>query len=147
MISSEELQSLVFTLGTGLSSLESEALRLYLDGRSYDQMGEILECDCKTIDNALQRVKRKILAHQATREVLRLRRSDTTLPVGGPPVGGPRCLRQAITRRRQTSRDGSTPHGGLRRLDDEVRDRDAEALDRPAARGRARASSRRRADA
>lgn len=71
VISSEELQSLVFTLGTGLSSLESEALRLYLDGRSYDQMGEILECDCKTIDNALQRVKRKILAHQASREVLR----------------------------------------------------------------------------
>jgi hypothetical protein len=29
-----------------------------------------LECDCKTIDNALQRVKRKILMHQASREVL-----------------------------------------------------------------------------
>ncbi|MBM3679083.1 MAG: RNA polymerase sporulation sigma factor SigH [Actinobacteria bacterium] len=70
VVSSEELQSLVFTLGTGLSSLESEALRLYLDGRSYEQMAEILDCDCKTIDNALQRVKRKILAHQATREVL-----------------------------------------------------------------------------
>jgi RNA polymerase sporulation-specific sigma factor len=70
VISSEELQSLVFTLGSGLSSLEAEALRLYLDGRSYDQMGEVLGCDCKTIDNALQRVKRKILAHQASREVL-----------------------------------------------------------------------------
>jgi RNA polymerase sporulation-specific sigma factor len=70
VISSEELQSLVFTLGTGLSSLESEALRLYLDGRSYEQMGETLGCDCKTIDNALQRVKRKILAHQASREIV-----------------------------------------------------------------------------
>jgi RNA polymerase sporulation-specific sigma factor len=29
-----------------------------------------LGCDCKTIDNALQRVKRKIVAHQKTREVL-----------------------------------------------------------------------------
>jgi hypothetical protein len=28
-----------------------------------------LECDTKTIDNALQRVKRKIVAHQQTRAV------------------------------------------------------------------------------
>jgi RNA polymerase sporulation-specific sigma factor len=33
-------------------------------------MADELGCDCKTIDNALQRVKRKILAHQASREVL-----------------------------------------------------------------------------
>ena len=70
VISSEELQALVFTLGTGLSRLESEALRLYLDGLSYEQMAAELGCDTKTIDNALQRVKRKILAHQKTREVL-----------------------------------------------------------------------------
>jgi RNA polymerase sporulation-specific sigma factor len=70
VISTEELQSLVFCLGSGLSSLESEALRLYLEGNSYDQMAEELGCDTKTIDNALQRVKRKILAHQKTREVL-----------------------------------------------------------------------------
>ena len=70
VISTEELQSLVFCLGTGLSALESEALTLYLEGNSYEQMAEVLECDTKTIDNALQRVKRKILAHQKTREVL-----------------------------------------------------------------------------
>ena len=69
VISTEELQSLVFSLGTGLSQLESEALRLYLDGHSYEQMAEELGCDTKTIDNALQRVKRKILAHQASRAV------------------------------------------------------------------------------
>ena len=33
-------------------------------------MAEELGCDTKTIDNALQRVKRKILAHQKEREVL-----------------------------------------------------------------------------
>jgi RNA polymerase sporulation-specific sigma factor len=33
-------------------------------------MAEELGCDTKTIDNALQRVKRKILAHQKGREVL-----------------------------------------------------------------------------
>src|SRR5262249_2808396 len=70
VISSEELQSLVFTLGTGLSNLESSALRLYLEGSSYEEMAGELECDTKTIDNALQRVKRKILTHQQSREVL-----------------------------------------------------------------------------
>jgi len=70
VISTEELQSLVFTLGTGLSSLEHDALKLYLEGSSYEEMAEGLGCDTKTIDNALQRVKRKILVHQKSREVL-----------------------------------------------------------------------------
>ena len=70
VISTEELQSLVFSLGTGLSPLESNALRLYLEGSSYEQMAEELGCDTKTIDNALQRVKRKILNHQRERQVL-----------------------------------------------------------------------------
>ena len=70
VISTEELQSLVFALGTGLSSLESDALRLYMEGLSYEQMGEELGCDTKTIDNALQRVKRKVLTHQQSRRVL-----------------------------------------------------------------------------
>jgi RNA polymerase sporulation-specific sigma factor len=68
-ISTQELQSLVFTLGTGLSQLESDALRLYLEGSSYEDMAEELGCDTKTIDNALQRVKRKIVNHQKSREV------------------------------------------------------------------------------
>jgi RNA polymerase sporulation-specific sigma factor len=70
VISTEELQSLVFTLGSGLSQLEAEALRLYLEGSSYEEMAEDLGCDTKTIDNALQRVKRKILTHQKSRQVL-----------------------------------------------------------------------------
>ena len=69
VISTEELQSLVMCLGTGLSSLEADALRLYLEGSSYEDMAERLECDTKTIDNALQRVKRKIITHQKAREV------------------------------------------------------------------------------
>ena len=70
VISTEELQSLVFTLGTGLSPLESDALRLYLEGLSYEEMAEELGCDTKTVDNALQRVKRKVLAHQSSRQIL-----------------------------------------------------------------------------
>ena len=70
VISTQELQSLVFCLGTGLSSLESDALRLYLEGNSYEEMAEELGCDTKTIDNALQRVKRKVLQHQTSRQIL-----------------------------------------------------------------------------
>jgi RNA polymerase sporulation-specific sigma factor len=70
VISTEELQSLVGCLSTTLSSLEADALRLYLEGSSYDQMAVELGCDTKTIDNALQRVKRKILTHQQGRAVL-----------------------------------------------------------------------------
>jgi RNA polymerase sporulation-specific sigma factor len=70
VISTEELQSLVFCLGSGLSPLEADALRLYLEGSSYEDMAERLGCDTKTIDNALQRVKRKIITHQKGREVL-----------------------------------------------------------------------------
>jgi RNA polymerase sporulation-specific sigma factor len=70
VISTEELQSLVFCLGTGLSKLEADALRLYLEGSSYEEMAEELGVDTKTIDNALQRVKRKIQQHQAGRQVL-----------------------------------------------------------------------------
>ena len=70
VISTQELQSLVFCLGTGLSPLESDALRYYLEGNSYEEMAEELGCDTKTIDNALQRVKRKVLQHQESRAVL-----------------------------------------------------------------------------
>ena len=69
VISTEELQSLVFCLGTGLSKLEADALRLYLEANSYEEMAEELGCDTKTIDNALQRVKRKVLVHQRGRQV------------------------------------------------------------------------------
>ena len=69
VISTQELQALVGCLGTALSPLESDALRFYLEGDSYESMADKLECDTKTIDNALQRVKRKVLTHQRAREV------------------------------------------------------------------------------
>jgi len=70
VISTEELQSLVFCLGSGLSKLEADALRMYLEGSSYEDMADELGCDTKTIDNALQRVKRKIVLHRQSRQVL-----------------------------------------------------------------------------
>ena len=69
VISSEELRSLVGCLSSALSELESRVLSLYLDGYSYEQAGEQLACDTKTVDNALQRVKRKVGAHLESRAV------------------------------------------------------------------------------
>ncbi len=70
VISSEELRALVACLSTVLSDLESRVLSLYLDGYSYEAVGEKLGCDTKTVDNALQRVKRKVGTHLAARNVL-----------------------------------------------------------------------------
>jgi len=69
VIASEELASLVSCLSSVLSELESRVLSLYLDGHSYEVIAERLECDTKTVDNALQRVKRKVGSHLAGREV------------------------------------------------------------------------------
>jgi RNA polymerase sporulation-specific sigma factor len=70
VISTEELHSLVACLSSVLSELEGAVLSLYLDGYSYEAVAEQLECDTKTVDNALQRVKRKVGAHLASRQVL-----------------------------------------------------------------------------
>ena len=70
VISSEELHSLVGCLSTALSELESRVLALYLDGRPYEEVATRLGCDAKTVDNALQRVKRKVGTHLTARSVL-----------------------------------------------------------------------------
>ena len=69
VISSEELHSLVGCLSSVLSELESSVLSLYLDGHSYEAVAERIDCDTKTVDNALQRVKRKVGTHLRSREV------------------------------------------------------------------------------
>jgi len=55
-----------------LSVLEAAVLDCYLEGRSYREMSEQLRCGTKSIDNALQRVKRKIQMLQVAREDLTL---------------------------------------------------------------------------
>lgn len=46
-----------------LSALEVEVLRMHLDGCSYQEIGARLDRGPKAVDNALQRVKRKLEAH------------------------------------------------------------------------------------
>ncbi len=53
-------------LATMLSGLEVDVLRLHLDGCSYQEISERLGRHTKAVDNALQRIKRKLEAHLAT---------------------------------------------------------------------------------
>ena len=47
--------------------LEVDVLRLYVEGKSYQEIGEHLGRHVKSIDNALQRIKRKLDVHLAER--------------------------------------------------------------------------------
>jgi DNA-directed RNA polymerase specialized sigma24 family protein len=84
VISSEELRALVACISTALSDLESKVLSLYLDGHSYEQVGAMLGCDCKTVDNALQRVKRDSRSGRKSR-----------IAVEGPTR--PSCTRSSVS--------------------------------------------------
>ena len=43
-----------------LSDLEQQVLDAFLNGKSYQEIAEMLHRHVKSIDNALQRVKRKL---------------------------------------------------------------------------------------
>lgn len=68
-ISSEELASLVSCLKSTLSEMEASVLGYYLEDRSYEDVAALLGCETKTVDNALQRVKRKLSKHLESRDV------------------------------------------------------------------------------
>jgi RNA polymerase sporulation-specific sigma factor len=70
VISSEEVGSLTDCLVRLLSPLESKVLKYYLEGNSYEAIAEHIGHDTKTVDNALQRVKRKVTQHLESRQVL-----------------------------------------------------------------------------
>ncbi|TCQ00630.1 RNA polymerase sigma-30 (SigH) subunit [Serpentinicella alkaliphila] len=60
IICREELLSMEDKIGEILSDLELKVLMLYLQGRSYQEIAKDLRRHVKSIDNALQRVKRKL---------------------------------------------------------------------------------------
>jgi RNA polymerase sporulation-specific sigma factor len=60
MISKEQMDYIEKKISKVLSSLELEVLTSYLDGKSYQEIASDLERHSKSIDNALQRVKRKL---------------------------------------------------------------------------------------
>lgn len=60
VINREEFSGIEEKMGEILSGLECEVLALYLEGKSYQEIAIELERHVKSIDNALQRVKRKL---------------------------------------------------------------------------------------
>ncbi|WP_100400582.1 RNA polymerase sporulation sigma factor SigH [Bacillus sp. FJAT-44742] len=60
IINQEEFDDIELKMSEILSDLEQKVLRLYLDGRSYQEISADLNRHVKSIDNALQRVKRKL---------------------------------------------------------------------------------------
>ena len=60
VIGKEEFGDVEREMNHILSDLERQVLRSYLDGKSYQEMSEELHRHVKSIDNALQRVKRKL---------------------------------------------------------------------------------------
>lgn len=59
-ISREELAHIHKQIGTVLSDLERQVLSAFLEGKSYQEIAVMLNRHVKSIDNALQRVKRKL---------------------------------------------------------------------------------------
>ncbi|MDR3086086.1 MAG: RNA polymerase sporulation sigma factor SigH [Christensenellaceae bacterium] len=60
LISREEYSSIEGRIQTVLSDLEQKVLAAYLDGKSYQEIARDLGRHVKSIDNALQRMKRKL---------------------------------------------------------------------------------------
>jgi RNA polymerase sporulation-specific sigma factor len=60
IIDREEMENIESKIEEVLSGLEMEVLNSYLDGKSYQEIASDLDRQAKSIDNALQRVKRKL---------------------------------------------------------------------------------------
>ncbi len=68
VVSAERLEEMRTCMTEMLSHLEVDVLNLYLQGRSYQDIGDVLGRHAKSIDNALQRIKRKLEAHLDARD-------------------------------------------------------------------------------
>ena len=69
IVSKEEFDNIEEKMGEILSSLEWKVLMYYLEGKSYQEIAVDLKRHVKSIDNALQRVKRKVERYLEKREV------------------------------------------------------------------------------
>ena len=68
IINQEEFDHIEIKMAELLSDLERKVLSLYLDGQSYQEISEELNRHVKSVDNALQRVKRKLERYLEIRE-------------------------------------------------------------------------------
>ncbi|MGD9797764.1 MAG: sigma factor-like helix-turn-helix DNA-binding protein, partial [Acidimicrobiia bacterium] len=70
VVSNERVDSMRAAMAEMLSGLEVEVLQLYVDGKSYQEISEMLGRHVKSVDNALQRIKRKLDQHLQDEEDL-----------------------------------------------------------------------------
>ena len=70
VISAQEIEAIRDTMKDNLTDLEGDVLRLYMDGKSYEEIAGVLGNHVKSIDNALQRIKRKLQRHIEQRNAL-----------------------------------------------------------------------------
>lgn len=63
LINQEKADNIELKIAELLSDLERRVLTLYMDGQSYEEISEELNTHVKSIDNALQRVRRKLERH------------------------------------------------------------------------------------
>jgi RNA polymerase sporulation-specific sigma factor len=70
VISAEEIEAIRDSMRDNLTDLEGDVLRLYMDGKSYEEIAGALGNHVKSIDNALQRIKRKLKRHIDERNAL-----------------------------------------------------------------------------
>jgi RNA polymerase sporulation-specific sigma factor len=63
IVSKERMDEMRRSMADMLSGLEVDVLKLYVSGQSYQEIGEKLGRHVKSIDNALQRIKRKLEVH------------------------------------------------------------------------------------
>ena len=70
LISAEEIDGIRDSMRDNLTQLEGDVLRLYMDGKSYEEIAGALGNHVKSIDNALQRIKRKLQRHLDQRDAL-----------------------------------------------------------------------------
>jgi len=63
IIHSEDINNIRNGIDTVLTDMEKRVLKLYLEARSYKEISQALKKPAKSIDNALQRVKKKLEKH------------------------------------------------------------------------------------
>ncbi|ELK46911.1 RNA polymerase sporulation sigma factor SigH [Halobacillus sp. ACCC02827] len=69
IVNKEKFSDMEEKMSELLSDLEKQVLTLYLDGQSYQEISEELRRHVKSIDNALQRVKRKLEKYLEINEI------------------------------------------------------------------------------
>lgn len=67
-VSAEQLRALQLHFDEVLSDLETQVLRHHVEGKSYEQIAAMLQRHVKSVDNALQRIKKKLQTHLDERD-------------------------------------------------------------------------------